>query len=194
MTIIETSLCVTAGVDEAGRGPLAGPVVAAAVILDIKNPITGLADSKTLSAKKRDILFEEIMALALCVSIGQASAQEIDEINILHATMRAMQRAVHGLRLSPTLVLIDGNRSPELAFRTEAIIKGDKKIAEISAASIIAKVTRDRWCHAIHKTFPNYNFDKHKGYGTKDHLEVLRLYGPCPEHRHSFRPVRDSLR
>ena len=183
-----------AGVDEAGRGPLAGPVVAAAVILDDRHAIKGLADSKKLSARRREALFDEIRAKALCCSIAQASVEEIDELNILQATLLAMRRAVMGLRLPPKLVLVDGNRLPVLDIRAEAIVKGDDKVPAISAASILAKVTRDRWCLEYHQQFPQYGFDQHKGYGTADHLAALRLHGPCPQHRRTFRPVTELLR
>jgi len=183
-----------AGVDEAGRGPLAGPVVAAAVILDDRHAIKGLADSKKLSARRREALFDEIRAKALCCSIAQASVEEIDELNILQATLLAMRRAVMGLRLPPKLVLVDGNRLPVLDIRAEAIVKGDAKVPAISAASILAKVSRDRWCLEYHQQFPQYGFDQHKGYGTADHLAALRLHGPCPQHRRTFRPVTDLLR
>jgi ribonuclease HII len=184
---------LVAGVDEAGRGPLAGPVVAAAVILDERQPIQGLADSKKLSAKRREALFDEIRAKALCCSIAQASVEEIDALNILQATLLAMRRAVLGLRLPPKLVLVDGNRLPVLDIRSEAIVKGDEKVPSISAASILAKVTRDRWCKQYHAEFPQYGFDQHKGYGTAEHLAALRQHGACPEHRKTFRPVREVL-
>ena len=180
---------MVAGVDEAGRGPLAGPVMAAAVILDEQYPIRFLADSKTLTPKRRDMLFDEIRAKALCFSVAQASVQEIDELNILQATLLAMRRAVQGLRLPPKLVLVDGNRLPLLDIRAEAIVKGDSKVAAISAASILAKVSRDRWCARYHQEFPQYGFDAHKGYPTAAHLAALRAHGPCPEHRKSFGPV-----
>ena len=183
-----------AGVDEAGRGPLAGPVVAAAVILDDRQPIRGLTDSKKLSAKRREALFDEIRAKALCCSIAQSSVEEIDTLNILQATLLAMRRAVMGLRLPPKLVLVDGNRLPVLDMRAEAIVKGDDKVPAISAASILAKVSRDRWCMEYHQHFPHYGFDQHKGYGTADHLAALRQHGPCPEHRRTFRPVTELLR
>lgn len=182
-----------AGVDEAGRGPLAGPVVAAAVILDDSQPIAGLADSKVLSALRRERLYDEIRAKALCCSIGEADVAEIERLNILQATMLAMQRAVEGLRLKPAKVLVDGNRLPRLEVLCEAIVGGDAKVAAISAASIIAKVHRDRWCDALHAQFPQYGFDRHKGYGTAEHLEALRVHGPCPEHRRSFAPVAALL-
>jgi len=180
---------IVAGVDEAGRGPLAGPVVAAAVILDDLRPIAGLADSKKLTAARREALFDEIRAKALCCSIAEASVEEIDRLNILQATLLAMRRAVQGLRLKPTLVLVDGNRLPVLDVQAEAIVKGDDLVAAISAASILAKVHRDRWCVQVHEQFPQYGFAGHKGYGTAAHLEALRLHGACPLHRSSFAPV-----
>jgi ribonuclease HII len=182
-----------AGVDEAGRGPLAGPVVAAAVILDELHPIKGLADSKKLTALQRDRLFDEIRGKALCFAVAQASVQEIDEINILQATLLAMRRAVEGLRLPPKLVLVDGNRLPVLPMRAEAIVQGDDKVAAISAASILAKVTRDRWCLELDHQHPAYGFAKHKGYGTAEHLAALQAHGPCVLHRASFRPVAELL-
>ena len=185
---------LVAGVDEAGRGPLAGPVVAAAVILDERHAIQGLADSKKLTPRRREALFDEIRAKALCCSIAEASVHEIDELNILQATLLAMRRAVMGLRLPPKLVLVDGNRLPVLDVRSEAIVKGDDKVPAISAASILAKVSRDRWCLEYHLQFPQYGFDQHKGYGTADHLAALRLHGPCPQHRRSFKPVTDVWR
>ena len=184
---------LVAGVDEAGRGPLAGPVVAAAVILDDLDPVSGLADSKQLTALKRERLFEEIRAKALCFSVAQASVAEIDAINILQATLLAMRRAVEGLRLTPKLVLVDGNRRPPLPMRCEAIVKGDALVAAISAASILAKVTRDRWCISYDQQFPQYGFAKHKGYGTLVHLAALQAHGACPEHRKTFRPVSLAL-
>ena len=182
---------LVAGVDEAGRGPLAGPVIAAAVILDPRNPIDGLADSKKLSARQR--VFDLICARALCCAVGSASVQEIDEINILQATMLAMRRAVQGLRLTPFKVLVDGNRLPVLAMRSEAIIGGDALVPEISAASIIAKVHRDRWCVALDAQYPDYGFASHKGYGTAQHLAALQRLGACPEHRRTFAPVTQVL-
>ena len=181
------------GVDEAGRGPLAGPVVAAAVMLDERAPIRGLNDSKKLSAKSRERLYDEILAKALCCRIAQASAQEIDELNILQATLLAMRRAVLGLRLKPHLVLVDGNRTPDVDVPVRAIVKGDASVACISAASILAKVHRDRLCEELHSRHPQYGFDGHKGYPTPEHLAALRAHGPCPEHRRSFAPVRDAL-
>ena len=183
---------LVAGVDEAGRGPLAGPVVAAAVILDERQPIAGLADSKKLSAARRDQLYDEIRAKALCCCVAQASVEEIDRLNILQATLLAMQRAVAGLRLKPGLVLVDGNRLPLLEMRAEAIVKGDAKVAAISAASILAKVTRDRGLELLDQRYPQYGFARHKGYGTAEHLQALRLHGPCPEHRSSFAPVAQA--
>jgi len=187
------ALGLVAGVDEAGRGPLAGPVMAAAVILDDQNPIAGLADSKQLSAIKRDQLFDEIRAKALCFAVAQASVDEIDQLNILQATLLAMRRAVLALRLPPKLVLVDGNRLPVLPMRCEAIVKGDSLIAAISAASILAKVTRDRWCDEVELSYPAYGFAQHKGYGTAQHLAALQAHGACPLHRKSFAPVRDVL-
>ncbi len=182
-----------AGVDEAGRGPLAGPVVAAAVILDDLHPIKGLNDSKVLSPARREKLFDEIRAKALCCSIAQASVEEIDRLNILQATMLAMQRAVEGLRLKPSKVLVDGNRLPVLDVLAEAIVKGDATVPAISAASILAKVTRDRWCAELDAQYPQYGFAGHKGYGTAEHLAALRSHGACPQHRKSFRPVTEVL-
>ena len=185
---------LTAGVDEAGRGPLAGPVVAAAVILDELNPIHGLNDSKKLSAKRREALFDEIRARALCFAIAEASVQEIDEINILQATLLAMKRAVEALRLPPKLVLVDGNRLPTLSIRSEAIVQGDALVPAISAASILAKVHRDRLCEAMHQRYPVYGFDQHKGYGTAQHMAALQAHGPADCHRMTFAPVARSVR
>ncbi len=179
-----------AGVDEAGRGPLAGPVVAAAVILDELQPIKGLKDSKVMTARARERLFDEIRAKALCCSIAQASVEEIDTLNILQATMLAMQRAVDGLRLRPHHVLVDGNRLPVLKVQAEALVKGDARVKAISAASILAKVHRDRLCIELHAAHPQYGFDGHKGYPTAAHLAALREHGACPHHRRSFAPVR----
>jgi len=185
---------LVAGVDEAGRGPLAGPVVAAAVILDDLNPIRGLNDSKKLSAKRREALFDEIRARALCFAIAEASVQEIDQINILQATLLAMKRAVEALRLPPKLVLVDGNRLPTLSIRAEAIVQGDALVPAISAASILAKVHRDRLCQAMHQRYPVYGFDQHKGYGTVQHLAALQAHGPADCHRLTFAPVARSAR
>ena len=178
------------GVDEAGRGPLAGPVVAAAVILDDQSPIKGLNDSKVLSEKKREQLFDEIRAKALCFCIAEATVEEIDRINILQATMLAMRRAVEGLRLKPGRVQVDGNRLPVLRIPAEAIVRGDALVPAISAASILAKVHRDRFCLQMHEQHPQYGFDSHKGYGTREHLEALRVHGATVWHRQSFAPVR----
>jgi ribonuclease HII len=185
---------LTAGVDEAGRGPLAGPVIAAAVILDELNPIHGLNDSKKLSAKRREALFDEIRARALCFAIAEASVQEIDEINILQATLLAMKRAVEALRLPPKLVLVDGNRLPILSIRSEAIVQGDALVPAISAASILAKVHRDRLCEEMHQRYPVYGFDQHKGYGTAQHMAALQAHGPADCHRMTFAPVARSVR
>jgi ribonuclease HII len=182
-----------AGVDEAGRGPLAGPVIAAAVILDELQPIRGLADSKKLSPKTRERLFDEIRAKALCCCIAEASVEEIDRLNILQATLLAMRRAVEGLRLRPHRVLVDGNRLPTLSVPAEAIVQGDAKVQAISAASILAKVYRDRLCEQLHERHPQYGFDAHKGYGTQAHMAALREHGACAEHRRSFAPVRSVL-
>jgi len=183
-----------AGVDEAGRGPLAGPVVAAAVILDELKPIRGLNDSKLLTALARERLYVEIHAKALCFCIAQASVEEIDELNILHATMLAMRRAVEGLRLRPNKVLVDGNRLPTLRIAAEAIIGGDAKVKAISAASILAKVHRDRLCQELHLQHPQYGFGDHKGYATPAHLAALKAHGACVQHRRSFAPVREAAR
>jgi len=184
---------LVAGVDEAGRGPLAGPVVAAAVILDDLKRIRGLNDSKQLTPAVRDRLYDEIRAKALCCSVGEASVEEIDTLNILQATLLAMRRAVEGLRLKPAKVLIDGNQLPVLKVYAEAIVGGDAKVKCISAASILAKVHRDRLCLTLHAMHPQYGFDAHKGYATPDHLAALREHGACPLHRRSFAPVRDVL-
>ncbi len=185
---------LVAGVDEAGRGPLAGPVVAAAVILDDLKPIAGLNDSKKLTEKRREKLYDEILAKALCCSIAEASVQEIDSLNILQATLLAMRRAVDGLRLKPVKVLVDGNRLPVLDVRAEAILQGDALVPAISAASILAKVHRDRLCAQLHTQYPQYGFDRHKGYGTAEHLLALTEHGPSPWHRTSFAPVARSIR
>ncbi|MGB3071906.1 MAG: ribonuclease HII [Ottowia sp.] len=182
-----------AGVDEAGRGPLAGPVVAAAVILDPRQPIEGLADSKQLSPSRRERLYDEIRAKALCCAIAQASVEEIDSINILQATLLAMQRAVAQLRLPPVKVLVDGNRLPALKVRAEAVVGGDALVPAISAASILAKVYRDRWCVEVDAAWPQYGFAAHKGYGTPAHLVALRQHGACEHHRRSFSPVAQVL-
>jgi ribonuclease HII len=184
-----------AGVDEAGRGPLAGPVVASAVVLDTRRPITGLADSKKLSAKRRDALSGEIKRYALAWSVAWADPAEIDAINILAATMLAMRRAILGLGVTPARVQIDGNRLPNLRFNAviipgQAIVGGDDLVPAISAASIIAKTTRDRMMLELDEIYPVYEFARHKGYGTEIHRDRLQEFGPCREHRRSFAPVR----
>lgn len=190
--IYPQAVCI-AGVDEVGRGPLVGAVVTAAVILDPANPIAGLADSKKLSEKRREALYIEIKEKALAWSLGRAEPHEIDELNILHATMLAMQRAVAGLCITPDMVLIDGNRCPRLPMASQAIVKGDSKVAEISAASILAKVTRDREMVELDLQFPEYGFAKHKGYPTPVHLESLARLGATTHHRRSFSPVKRAL-
>ncbi|QEZ93231.1 ribonuclease HII [Proteus sp. CD3] len=182
-----------AGVDEVGRGPLVGAVVTAAVILDPANPIEGLADSKKLTEKKRNALYDEIKEKALCWAIGRAEPEEIDELNILWATMKAMERAVAELSITPDMVLIDGNRCPKLPMSSQAVIKGDSLVQEISAASILAKVTRDREMEELDKLYPEYGFAKHKGYPTVFHMEKLALLGATPYHRKSFAPVKRAL-
>jgi ribonuclease HII len=188
----ESPADVVCGVDEAGRGPLAGPVVAAAVILNPKRRIRGLDDSKVLSAKKREELYEKIVERSLAYCVASASVEEIDTLNILHATMLAMKRAVEGLSMLPTLAKIDGNRCPTLSIRSEAIVSGDALVSCISAASILAKVTRDRMLLQLHQDFPLYGFNAHAGYGTPQHLLALREHGPCEHHRRSFAPVREA--
>lgn len=189
----DSSCLKVAGVDEAGRGPLAGAVYAAAVILDPNQPILGLTDSKKLSAKRRAILMPEIQLKALAWSIAWATVEEIDRLNILQATMLAMTRAVEGLSVKPELVLIDGNRVPkQLDIPAQAIVKGDLTEAAISAASILAKTARDADLLRLDQCYPEYGFAQHKGYGTALHLERLKQFGPCPEHRQSFAPVRHS--
>jgi ribonuclease HII len=188
---------LVAGVDEAGRGPLAGPVVAAAVILHPQRPIAGLCDSKKLSAARRDTLETAIRNDALCWSVAWSDRAEIDALNILEATMLAMRRAILGLSVTPRGVQVDGNRLPDLRFGDRhvdgiAIVGGDAKVEAISAASIIAKTARDRMMIAMHARYPEYEFARHKGYGTELHRERLRELGPCPEHRRSFSPVRAS--
>ncbi|WP_145560521.1 ribonuclease HII [Yersinia mollaretii] len=182
-----------AGVDEVGRGPLVGAVVTAAVILDPKRPIVGLADSKKLSEKRRLSLYDEITDKALSWGLGRAEPEEIDSLNILHATMLAMQRAVAGLHITPDYVLIDGNRCPKLAMPSLAVVKGDSRVAEISAASILAKVTRDREMTELDRDFPEYGFAQHKGYPTALHLEKLYAFGATEHHRRSFGPVKRVL-
>ncbi|WP_139117414.1 ribonuclease HII [Endozoicomonas atrinae] len=188
----ETGIII-AGVDEVGRGPLCGPVISAAVILDPTRPIEGLNDSKKLSEKRREELFDVICQDALAWSLGRADVAEIDGLNILHATMLAMQRAVEGLSVKPELAYIDGNRCPNLSCRAEAIVKGDSRVPEIAAASIIAKVTRDREMVIMDREWPGYGIAGHKGYPTKVHMEALRKLGPAPVHRRSFKPVRELI-
>lgn len=182
-----------AGLDEAGRGPLVGPVVAAAVILNPDDMIDGLRDSKTLSEKKRESLALEIRARALAWSVVSVEAEEIDRINILQASLLAMKRAGESLALQPDIALVDGNRCPDMNCRVEAIVKGDSRVAAIAAASILAKVDRDRQMHALHLQYPHYGFDQHKGYPTKVHMQRLAEHGPCPVHRKSFGPVKKLL-
>ena len=186
-------MSVIAGVDEVGRGPLIGAVVAAAVVLPENHGIIGLADSKKLAAKRRERLAEEIRDVAVDWAITEASHLEIDEINILHASMLAMKRAVEQLSCPIDKVLVDGNRLPDLSLPAEAIIKGDSKIEAISAASIIAKVARDRMMLELHQQHPEYGFDRHKGYPTKLHFEMLKKYGVLEQHRRSFRPVQRQI-
>lgn len=177
------------GIDEAGRGPLAGPVTAAAVILDPARPIAGLNDSKKLTEKRREALALEIKEKALAWCIAEASAAEIDRINILQATFLAMQRAVAGLSVQPERAVVDGNRCPKLAMPVEAVVKGDGKIAAIAAASILAKTDRDAVLRRLHADYPQYGFDRHMGYPTAAHFAALQAHGPCPAHRRSFAPV-----
>lgn len=184
---------IVCGVDEAGRGPLAGPVFAAAVILDPSRPIEGLRDSKKLTPERRGELAPLIKANALAWAVAKSSEAEIDRLNILHASMLAMRRAVHALETVPTLALIDGNRIPRMKVRAIAIVEGDDKIHAISAASILAKTARDAALVKLHRKYPQYGFDQHKGYGTELHLEMLRLHGPSPVHRRSYAPVRELL-
>ena len=184
---------LVAGVDEVGRGPLVGDVVTAAVILDPNNPIEGLNDSKKLSEKKRLALLPEIKEKALAWAVGRCSPEEIDELNILQATMVAMQRAIASLKVQPDLALIDGNRCPELPMDSQAVVKGDLRVAEISAASIIAKVVRDQEMEELDKQYPQFGFAKHKGYPTKAHFEAIEQHGVVSEHRKSFKPVKKAL-
>ena len=190
MSLPNDLLC---GVDEAGRGPLCGPVVAAAVILDPARPIAGLADSNKLSEKRRSALAIEIREKALAWCIAEASVAEIDRLNILHATMLAMQRAVAGLAVVPARVQVDGNRCPRLDVPCEAVVKGDSLVAEISAASILAKTARDARLRDLDREFQQYGFARHKGYPSPGHLAALREHGPCPAHRRSYAPVRRAL-
>ena len=186
----KTQYELTAGVDEAGRGPLAGPVLAAAVILNPKRRIAGLGDSKLLTEAQREALFPLIQQHAIAWAIGRAEVAEIDSLNIFHANLLAMQRAVLALAVAPEQVLVDGTHCPSLPYAAQAIIKGDQKIAAISAASILAKVTRDREMVALSQQYPGYGFEKHKGYATRDHQEALRRLGPCELHRRDFGAVR----
>jgi ribonuclease HII len=187
------TITLIAGVDEVGRGPLVGDVVTAAVILDPSHPIEGLKDSKKLSASKREFLSEQIQQYALAWALGRASVQEIDELNILHATMLAMKRAVDALGTAPDKVLVDGNRCPNWSYPSEAIVKGDSLYPQIAAASIIAKVARDKEMLNLHNQHPEYGFDKHKGYPTAQHMSALLQYGALSSHRRSFKPVQHVL-
>jgi ribonuclease HII len=187
------SVMLTAGVDEAGRGPLAGPVVVAAVILDPDRPIAGLDDSKKLSAARRETLFDHIMQQALTWSVVKISPGQIDDLNILQATLLGMRQAVERLSPIPQLALIDGNRAPRLPCQARTLVGGDGLEPAISAASILAKVTRDRIMVDLHRLYPRYGFDRHKGYPTRDHLQRLAQFGPCEVHRRSFAPVRDAM-
>lgn len=184
-----TSEAFTAGVDEAGRGPLAGPVVAAAVLLNPDHPISGLNDSKKLGEKQRERLAEEIRERALAWAIAEASVEEIDQINILQASLLAMRRAVSALNLTPSLILVDGNRLTDFSIPAQAIVKGDGKYQVIAAASILAKSWRDQTMRELDELYPGYGFSRHMGYPTAAHLEALRRLGPCPIHRRSYRPV-----
>jgi ribonuclease HII len=184
---------IIAGSDEVGRGPLAGPVVAAAVILPENYDLPGLTDSKKLSEKKRDILFELIKGQAISWCVAEASVEEIDDINILQASLLAMKRAIEGLAIQPDKALVDGNRCPQMAITVQAIIGGDFTIPSISAASIIAKVTRDRHMVELDKLYPEYGLASHKGYGTKLHMQAIAKYGPRPIHRKSFAPIKKLL-
>ena len=182
-----------AGVDEAGRGPLVGNVVAAAVILDPGNPVDGLNDSKKLSARRREQLADQVRDSAIAWSVVSVDAEQIDRINILQATLLAMKQSVEQLAVVPEHVFIDGNRCPDINVPATAVVKGDARVAEISAASILAKVERDAQMRILHETWPQYGFDKHKGYPTASHLAALAEHGPCPEHRTSYKPVRECL-
>ena len=193
MALSDSSCQLIAGVDEVGRGPLVGSVVAAAVILDPAKPMTGLRDSKKLSAKRREALCAEIQQHALAYAISSVSAAVIDEINILQASLLAMRQAVMQLNVVPQQVLVDGNACPDLPYAVEAVIKGDQKIAAISAASILAKVTRDHEMFELDKIYPDYGFAQHKGYPTKAHMQALQKYGPLAEHRKSYAPVRRCM-
>ncbi|TVQ73417.1 MAG: ribonuclease HII [Oceanospirillales bacterium] len=191
--VIEPTNLLVAGVDEVGRGPLVGPVVAAAVILNPEYRIDGLADSKKLTEKRRLHLDAQIREHALSFAIASASVEEIDDLNILHASLLAMRRAVEKLNIKPNHVLVDGNRCPELSVTCEAVVGGDALYANISAASIIAKVARDQMMVELHQQYPDYGFDRHKGYPTKDHLQAIQKFGVLDQHRRSFKPVRQCL-
>jgi ribonuclease HII len=191
--VTDVPLVLICGVDEAGRGPLAGPVFAACVILDPARPIRGLADSKQLAPERREVLALRIRERALAFGIASASVAEIDRLNILQATMLAMRRAVEALSLAPGEVVVDGNRCPPLAFPTRAVIRGDAKVRVISAASILAKTARDAHMVELHALRPEYGFHQHKGYGTPEHLDALRRFGACEFHRRTFAPVRDVI-
>lgn len=186
---VVTTVLLCAGVDEAGRGPLAGPVVAAAVILDPERPIRGLADSKVLSPERREVLAARIRERARSWAVALAAVDEIDSINILHASMLAMRRAVEALGVPPEEVLVDGNRCPAVSVKVRAIVGGDAYVPSISAASILAKTARDAMLVDLDREYPNYGFARHKGYATPEHLAALALHGPCPAHRRSFAPV-----
>jgi ribonuclease HII len=185
---------LAAGTDEVGRGPLAGDVVAAAVILDPENPVAGLRDSKKLTARRRDQLFDEILHKASAAAVARASVEEIDRINILQASLLAMHRAVDALGSPPAFVFVDGNRCPRWPYPSRAVVKGDSLVPAIAAASILAKVTRDREMLALDSVYPGYGFAQHKGYPTALHLDALRKLGPCPVHRRSYAPVADVLK
>jgi len=185
---LKATILVCAGVDEAGRGPLAGPVVAAAVILDPARPIRGLADSKVLTPERREVLAKRIRERARAFAVALAAVDEIDTLNILHASMLAMQRAVEALEISPEEVLVDGNRCPSVAYKVRAIVGGDACVPSISAASILAKTSRDAMLRELDREYPLYGFARHKGYATPEHLAALALHGPCPAHRRSFSP------
>lgn len=184
---------LTAGVDEVGRGPLAGPVVAAAVILDPNKPIEGLADSKKLTEKKREALYPLIKERAICYAVAQASVEEIDDINILQASLLAMKRAIEALEILPEHVLVDGNKAPLISISVDTVVKGDSRVASISAASILAKVDRDHMMQDYHAQYPQFSFHKHKAYGSKQHMAELLEHGPLPVHRKTFAPVRRLL-
>ena len=182
-----------AGVDEAGRGPLAGPVVVAAVILPPSHGLKGLDDSKRLSREKRESLFAEIIRVSVCHAVEIVSVEEVEQVNVLAATLNGMQRSVRALDPGPTLVMVDGNRAPDMGCEVRTIIEGDRWVPSISAASILAKVTRDEIMRRYHEEYPQYGFDRHKGYPTPEHLQKLREFGPCPIHRRTFAPVREVL-